>query len=618
MSNESSLALSFDLKSLPVLSKCKAGELVRLLPRIEEHEYPAQHVLFTADLTAEYLYYIVEGKIRLTSKGKNSSFITNGFLGEEGVVGLTHYLGEAVCETATKILVFPVERVKSTLASNAGAIKEFNFSLISHYTEETVTAAKPDDKKEKSTQDRASKWEIIGWSLAILLPFISWHLGIYYDLEIKARLFLVVFASITVMWVFRLIAEFIPCILGVLALLVLGVAPASEVLQGFSSGEFFMAMSIFGVGAVLVTSGLTFRCVLLMLRYIPPSPFFHSLAMLFAGLALTPVLPSANGRVGLASPIMIDMLDALGYTPKGPAANALVVETFTGFPLFASVFLTSKPINFVVYGLLPTQVQEAFQWGGWLTAALVSGMVMMLLSITFMLGFFRGGEKSKLSTSQIDAQLKLLGPLSSLEWTALAAVGIFIFGTAISSIHKVDPPWVALAVLTILLAVDALKQKEFHEKVDWSFVLYLAGLIGLVKTMSVVGIESLISQKLAFVGPLMRTNFSLFVLVLFLSVGIVRLIVPNNATIAMFCTILLPIAQTNGINPWIIGYMVLTFSDGWIFPYQCTYYLLFLQLTKKKDVYCEKTLLKFTLLTNLFRIAAIYASLPYWRWLGVI
>lgn len=607
-----------NLNQLPIFSQCTPTELVRLLPHIEERTVVADEILFQADTPATHLFYLISGMVKLTASDRELREFSEGFCGEEAAVGASNYLGTAQAQTTCTVWCVPAPILKTYIGKNAQVVREFYSSLFGHYSNNSKLFL-PKEKKEKSgDKDRLAFAEICGWILAVILPIITWFTCQHYEMEIKARLFLVVFSSITTMWVFRLIAEFIPCILGVLALLILGVAPPAEILQGFSSGEFFMAMSIFGVGAVLVTSGLTFRIVLLLLRYIPPSPFFHSLSMMFFGFAMTPVLPSANGRIGLVGPIMLDMLSALEYQPKGKAATSIANATFVGFTLFASVFLTSKPINFVVYGLLPSQVQEEFQWGGWFLGALVSAIVMFGLAMFYMMVFNRTDEKPKISVHHIDAQLKMLGPLSNMEWTALISIVVFIIGTAISSIHKVDPPWIALAVLTLLLSVDALQRKEFHEKVDWSFILYLAGLIGLVKTMSSVGIDAMIAKNITFVGPLMRTNFSMFVMVLFISMGVVRLIVPNNATIAMFCTILLPIAQVNGVNPWVIGYIILMFSDGWLFPFQCTYYLLFLELTESKGFYDQREVLKFQVFSNLFRIAAIYASIPYWKWMGVI
>jgi DASS family divalent anion:Na+ symporter len=59
-------------------------------------------------------------------------------------------------------------------------------------------------------------------------------------------------------------------------------------------------------------------------------------------------------------------------------------------------------------------------------------------------------------------------------------------------------------------------------------------------------------------------------------------------------------------------------SDAWFMPYQCTYYLLFEELTGKKKLFDKTSLLQFNLVSVLFRLAAVYASIPFWRFLGIL
>ena len=80
----------------------------------------------------------------------------------------------------------------------------------------------------------------------------------------------------------------------------------------------------------------------------------------------------------------------------------------------------------------------------------------------------------------------------------------------------------------------------------------------------------------------------------------------------------MPIAISQGINPWIIVFTVLIFSDGWVMPYQCPYYLMFEEITAPKDVYDSRKLLNFNIVTNLLRFAAVYASIPLWRYIGLL
>ncbi len=606
------------LQSAPIFCDCSPIELVKLLPHITEEVIPAGLPIFKTGDGANHLYYLYHGSVTLELNGKAIHEITEGFFGEEAAVSAKNYLCNASTTSQAILWKIPSTNLRYALGENNAAGKEFYSSLFGHYSSEhKLFANKPNNRKEKQDRDLSPR-EWMGWVLAVILPIMAWGTSDIYDLNISTRLFFVVFSSISVMWVFRLVAEFVACILGVLALIILGVAPPSFVLQGFSHGEFFMAMSVFGIGAVLATSGLTFRLVLLILKYVPSNPFSHFFSMIISGVLLTPILPSANGRIVLISPLLQDMLISLKYTPKGNAANSLAVGTFMGNSLFSSVFLTSKPINFVVFGMLSAQLQEEFGFVGWLTGALASGIVLLGLCLIGVALLYRSNEKPRLSQEQLDAQLNMLGPLSALEWFSIVTIGLFILGNASSSLHKIETPWIALIVLVILLTTNILKKKEFQEKVDWSFILYLAGLIGLVKTMSAVGIDAMIAKNLTFFGEVMHTNFPLFILELFVIMTVTRIVVPNNAAIAIFCTILIPLAQSNGVNPWVVGYIILTFSDGWVLPFQCTYYLLFHDLTKGGGLYDPREVIKFNLWTNVFRLIAVFVSIPYWKWLGFI
>ena len=69
---------------------------------------------------------------------------------------------------------------------------------------------------------------------------------------------------------------------------------------------------------------------------------------------------------------------------------------------------------------------------------------------------------------------------------------------------------------------------------------------------------------------------------------------------------------------FVLGFIILIMSDAWIMPYQCTYFLLFRELTSKQKLYNRTKFLQYNFLTVLFRLAAIYASIPFWRYIGIL
>jgi DASS family divalent anion:Na+ symporter len=606
------------LKDAGVFSSCSRRDLARILPSVSERRLNPDEVLFQSDSPATTLYLIVDGKIILRSKKRILDELTEGTIGEEIIDDKGKYLSEAIAVSGTTVLSIPKDHLRDLFETNPVLKGDIYLNLINHLTEKTLRDDRLEQEPVSAPPEKSIALRITGWILSIIFPAVILYLGDSFGLDWKSKIFLTVASSTIMMWIFRLAHEFIPSIFAVLVILILDIAPPSVALSGFTSGSFFMALSIFGLSAVLISSGLTYRIVITLLRFVPLSQFWYTLTIFFTGIFLTPLFPSANGRISLASPILEDMVDSLGYKKSDKAATRLSVATFAGFTLFSGIFLSSKSIHFVIFGLLPIQVQEQFNWGYWLYASLAAGAVLFILYMIVTGIMFHNREIPRLSKDQIEAQRTILGPMSAQEWAALGGIVLFLIGIATSSIHKIQLPWIGLTVLYVVLALEFLSKKEFKMSIDWTFLIFLGTLIGLVKSMSYIGLDQQIGQHLIWLGEYTRTNFPLFVLLLSVCIFVLRLFIPNNATVAILASVFLPIAEISGINPWVVGFIILMMSDAWIMPYQCTYYLLFEELTEKKKLFDKASLLQFNFVSVLFRLAAIYASIPFWRFLGIL
>ena len=457
-----------------------------------------------------------------------------------------------------------------------------------------------------------------GWIVAILLPLAACLLSRRAGLALTQTIFLVVFSAAMTMWVFRLVEEFIPCIFCAAAFLILDLAPARVVMSGFTSDSFFMAMSFFGLSAVFLSSGLLRRLILLILRRTPPSRTGYSLAFFLIGFAFTLVFPTANGRILVLIPIVMELAAALGYPAGGLAATELAVSAFFGATWLSSMVLTSKTVNFVVVDLLPEQVKQQFSWLYWAYASLGSSAVLLLLYGIAAGLVFRKARAPRLSREKVAGLLRDLGPVRFREWCALG--GILVFGVFVvtGSLHKIEISWLSLAILFVFLSFGFLTPEEFQKRVNWNFLLYLGGLVGIAKTMSFLGLDVEIGRLFSPLGGIMKGNFVLFVILLFAVVAALRVAIPNNIVVAQLAVVLFPVAQFSGVNPWVIGYLLLLFSDGWVAPYQCTYYLQMEDIAGERPFYDERIFLRFNAASNLLRLLAVLIALPYWKWLGIL
>ena len=606
------------LQKAELLSSCSNMDIARIAPYVFEKKLQAGEMLFKSDSPAEALYLLMEGAIKLESEKGILQEATGGTLGEEAVNAGGRYLSDAVALSSISVLVIPRERLQALLNNYPELKGSIYRNLINHHADKKLPEDLAAKGPVKAIIPETSRVKILGWVLTILLPCIIILLGDNWGIDWKTKIFMTVAVSTVMMWIFRLAHEFIPSIFAVLVILILDIAPPSVALSGFTSGSFFMALSIFGLAAVLISSGLTYRIVINMLRYLPRSQFWYTISIFFTGIFLTPLLPSANGRISLASPLLTDMVESLGYKKGGKAATRLSIATFSGFTMFSAVFLSSKSINFVIFGLLPIQVRDQFTWGYWFFASLAAGAVMLLLYIIITAILYRNDEIPKLSREQLDSKKEILGPMSTQEWAALGGVMLFLIGIATSSIHKIQLPWIGFTVLYVVLALEFLSKQEFKVSIDWTFLIYLGTLIGLVKSMSFIGLDQAIGAHLTWLGEYTTSNFSLFVLLLSSSILLLRLFIPNNATVAILASVFLPIAEVSGINPWVVGFIILIMSDAWFMPYQCTYYLLFDELAGSKQLYNKASLIRFNLISILFRFAAVYISIPFWRFIGIL
>jgi DASS family divalent anion:Na+ symporter len=59
-------------------------------------------------------------------------------------------------------------------------------------------------------------------------------------------------------------------------------------------------------------------------------------------------------------------------------------------------------------------------------------------------------------------------------------------------------------------------------------------------------------------------------------------------------------------------------SDIWFFPYQCTYYIQIESEIIKEPLFNMKKFFIYNAFSNILRIAAVFVSIPYWKWLGLL
>jgi hypothetical protein len=603
-----------------VIGRATRPSLARLLAQASRRSYPAGAAIHAAGDAADCCYLLLDGGVTLVSPAGRRRAVLAGRFGEEAASDAPAYLTAAIAEQDCTLLCLPRAAMRALGAANPKLQHALLLALASGLADASAELQPGPVKAPAAPAHGARGYRrhaAIGWLLAIAAPLAVLAGGEHLGLERGGVIFLAIFASTIAMWVCNLADDYIPALFALLATLLAGLVPAPVILSGFASDGFMMALSTLALGTVVVSSGLCYRVMLLLLRRLPDRQAWHNAGLFATGLLLTPLIPTANGRIALLGPFCADMADNLRLPRAGAASTRLALSCFDGGTLFSAVFITSKSVNFAIFGLLSPQGQDRFQAAGWLLASLVSAAVLLAAHAAVTAFGARNGGQPRLSRAHIAQQAELLGPMSARERAALAGIAFMVLGIVTGSLHKVQAPWLGFAMLFGLLLFGTLDKKELKEQVDWTFLLYLSGITGIVAAFNHLGLDSALGARLPALGDVMRERFALFVLLLFVLVNLVRLAVPANATSVILATILMPLAQVNGVNEWLVGFIILVFSEAWWFPYQCSYYLQLQGVNRTAALYDEARFLRLNAVLNMARLLAVYAAFPYWDMLGL-
>ena len=457
--------------------------------------------------------------------------------------------------------------------------------------------------------------ERIGWLCAVLLPLVVGVAVFAAGAPVPTALFAAIMAVTVTMWMFSLVDEFIPPLVALAATLFTGLAPPAVALGGFASSTLMTLLGVFALSAVMSGSGLTYRLMLMLLRVIPDRPVWQQSALVLGGYALSPITPSGNNRLSLMLPLYRDMLEGLRLPVGGNAATALMAATFSGAMLFSPMMSTSKSSNLVAVGLLPAQVQEQFMGLYWLLAAGVAAITCTVANAVALRLLIPAENPAPLDKARLTAQLGLLGPMTSQERVALTGFVAFLAGSATVSWHHVPAAYIAGAALAALLVSGVFSKQAFKQTLDWPMLFFLLGMDGLVQVMRYLGIDDALG-RVANTYLHVSGGLETFILVALAVVLVVRIALPVTAGMLVSAVMLLPVAQAQGVHPWVCVFLAAMFSDIWFAPYQSSVWMQAVSAGLDQGI-DAKGFLRHNMAMNVARVVAAYASIPWWKWLGL-
>lgn len=463
-----------------------------------------------------------------------------------------------------------------------------------------------------------SSLDILGWIISLLLPALLLIFLQKSSLNWACINFIVIFSCALVMWIFRLVPEYAPAFFIIVATIFLGLAPQSVVLSGFNSDSFFLALSIFGIGAVLIKSRLFYRISLMILNHLPKNIVLLQAALFAIGALLTPVMTAQSARVSLILPLLEDIRKTAGLRPHSIAANSLASAAFNGCILLSVIFLTGKSSNFVLYGMMSEQIQWQFGWISWLMAASVPGLILIIIFFFMQKLQFKNDDTITINRAAIKTKLQSLGRLTPTEWAAILSIFALILSLIFSSWHQIPNAWISFGIFSVLLTSGVLSKYDFKNGINWPFLFYLGAIIGIMRCIQEIGIDTWIVHYLGWLTIIADEQPVIFIIVTYLLSWMSSLFFGTTAAPALMFAILLPITQHALVHTWLVAFIILIATEGWVFPYQSSYYLLFEEWIGETKKYHLGAMLRMNAWFALLRLVVVLVSIPFWQWYGLL
>jgi di/tricarboxylate transporter len=506
-------------------------------------------------------------------------------------------------------------RLQAALATSNGAAAQEDNIDAPH-----ISAEAPQSLPSKSVPPRRlPSHSTIGGLLAVAIFLFGWLLAPPAGLSTVGWHALVLLAAAVPV----LAVEALPD--GILALLVCvvwvlgGVVRPEVAFAGFSSASWILVVSVLAVGAAIGATGVLYRMALWMVAHTGGGFAGQVIALGLAGVIMGPAVPNATGRVTMIAPALRELVEALGYPPRSPAAVGLAMTALMGFGQTAGIFLTSSTTAVLVFAVLPAETRRGLDWLSWAYYAAPPHLILLAGVIGVIFCLYRPLRSTAIDSNRrdlLDLQRALLGPPSRRERIAVIVGAALIVGFVSQPLHGLNPAWVSVLALSLLAATGVATAATLRD-VNWSFALLFGMLAGISEVFSRTQVDQWLARAIVgSVGGLAGTP-ALFILVLTLLCFIVSFVLRWQAAAPLITIALAPVAAAKGISPLVIGLVALIGCNTFFLSYQSTTYLALYHGTGG-DVFSHEQARPVAIAYAVFSLIALIASVYIWRCMGLV
>ena len=330
--------------------------------------------------------------------------------------------------------------------------------------------------------------------LVVLVGAVIWFLPIPEGVKPQAWHLLAIFVATILGFILQ------PLPIGAIAFISVTFAALSntlkpaEALSGFSNGTIWLIVSAFLFAKGFIKTGLGRRIAYRLMRSIGDSTLKLGYTLAISDLIISPATPSNTARGGgVIFPIVKSLSSAFGSEPGASSrrVGAYLVQTaYQANTITSAMFLTSMAGNPLIALLTAKTLNIQISWGLWAMAAIVPGIVSLIVVPYFLYKFYPPELKDTPEAKELASkELEKMGPMSFGE---KVVAGVFVLALGLwstSQFTKVDATIVAMLAVSIMMVTKVLEWKDvLDEKGAWDTLIWMGSLVALADYLSKLGL----------------------------------------------------------------------------------------------------------------------------------
>ena len=463
-------------------------------------------------------------------------------------------------------------------------------------------------------------WKLIGGAAGIALGWYFASLPVFPGLTDKAMVAIGIFLCTVVWWMVDVLPDYVTCILMCAAFAGFKVVPYTTAFSSFSNTTYWLLIGALGLAAGVSKSGLLNRLALHVMNKFPLTFKGQTLALMVTGTLMTPLIPSANGKIAVVAPFSLAISDNMGYARKSAGAAGIFSAMFLSLGCIHPLFISGSFMGYAVNGLLPKDIQAQMTWTNWFISALPWGITMIVLGYLAILFLYKPAEDKKLSPELIKSQIAALGPMKQSEKIVAVVLVLTLALWMTEKMHGISSAIVAIASMSVLLGFYLYDRPAFRSSIPWDAAIFMGGILNLSVVFPALKIDKWVGDNLGpYVVPLLSQNFFIFLALLCIIIYAVRFVIASQlACITIFTLLLTPFAINAGINPWIMAFTCYVAINVWMVMYQNVQYVTAFYLAGNGEMVTHKQMLKLTFAYMAISVAGLMVSIPVWKLMGMI